>query len=60
MTAVLIKIGTALFYKLVTEAFFSKMATIFLWQAAKSTANTLDDKIVRAVAEPLGTIDLID
>jgi hypothetical protein len=53
MSSVFAALGVAILKRLITETFLSKVAIEILWALAKSSKNTLDDKIVRHVAEAL-------
>lgn len=57
MQAILIKILYSLGAKILTEVVFSKLLVYSIAEASKKTTNTLDDKIVSAVAEGLGIKD---
>lgn len=57
MQGVLVKIVYALGIKLLTETLFSKLMVYSLWRASQSTDNTLDDKMITAVADALGVKD---
>ena len=57
MQAILIKILYSLGAKILTDVVFSKLLVYSIAEVSKKTTNTLDDKIVGAVAEGLGIKD---
>lgn len=57
MQGVLLKILYGIGSKLLTDVLFSKLMVYSLAEVSKKTTNTLDDKIVGAVAEGLGIKD---
>ena len=50
LLTIAISVGT----KLLTEKFLTRLAVILLEKLAKSTDNTLDDKIMKEVKDALG------
>jgi len=57
MGNVLIKILWAITSRILTETFVSKAIVYSLYSISKNTANTLDDKMVDALAEALAVKD---
>lgn len=57
MQGILLKILYGIGSKLLTDILFSKLMVYSLAEMSKKTTNTLDDKIVGAVAESLGIKD---
>lgn len=57
MTGIAIKILVGLGMKLLTETFVSRVLVHAARQVAKSTTNTLDDKLVDDLAAGLGVSD---
>lgn len=57
MTGIAIKILVGLGMKLLTETFVSRVLVHTARQVAKSTTNTLDDKLVDDLAAGLGVSD---
>ena len=55
----LARIMVALVVKLMTEAFVSKAIVLALSSLAKNSTNTVDDKMVEALAEALGCTDVL-
>ncbi len=57
MGDILIKIMWAITSRVLTETFLSKAIVYSLYSLSKNTANTLDDKMVDALAEALAVKD---
>lgn len=57
MGNILIKLAWAITSRILTETFLSKAIVYSLYSLSKNTANTLDDKMVDALAEALAVKD---
>ena len=57
MGNILIKLAWAIISRTLTEAFLSKAIVYSLYSLSRNTANTLDDKMVDALAEALAVRD---
>jgi hypothetical protein len=57
MGNILIKLAWAIISRTLTETFLSKAIVYSLYSLSKNTANTLDDKMVDALAEALAVAD---
>lgn len=57
MQGIMVKILYGIGARLLTESLLGKLLVYSLWKAIQSTENTLDDKIVTAVADALGVKD---
>lgn len=57
MGDILIKLAWAITSRILTETFLSKAIIYSLHSLSKNTANTLDDKMVDALAEALAVKD---
>jgi hypothetical protein len=57
MGDILIKLAWAITSRILTETFLSKAIIYSLYSLSKNTANTLDDKMVDALAEALAVKD---
>lgn len=57
MGNIIIKLAWAITSRILTETFLSKAIVYSLYSLSKNTANTLDDKMVDALAEALAVKD---